>query len=501
MPTTFSRVAEPSVSEALAKDQLGAFSISAAIASSVAPMTVCALVFSAALATTGLVSLPIAIIVVAGILMLFVVGYLAMARHIPNAGAFYAYVAHGLGRPFGVGSAWTALLTYNLFQLCCYGGFGAFAAPVVKQWLGVDLPWYVLAFAVWIIVAVLGANEVRMSEKVLVALVVAETVLVLAYTTAIMLTPGFTFDVAALSISNLTGQAAAAGTLIVIGMTSFAGIEQSAVYIEESKNPKRTIPVATYATIITVGVLYWFSSWVQVSAGGPRIIERAGAEGADLFFNLAAAQLGRAALDGGHMLLGTSLIAALLAFHNAVARYTFALGREGVLPRVFGWTTRKGAPRNASLAQTALAFGVLTLYAIAGWDPLVQLFYWGSTSGGLGVLLLITATSIAVICYFQRGSRGESLWHRLIAPVLATAILLFVSYLAIDNLGTLFGVDPGTGPARIVPVAFLMVFAGGVLWGVILRLIRRDVYRGIGRGTHSAAATSGLSSILAERTA
>jgi amino acid permease len=171
-----------------------------------------------------------------------------------------------------------------------------------------------------------------------------------------------------------------------------------------------------------------------------------------------------------------------------------------VLPRVFGRTTRKGAPRNASFAQTTLAFGVLCLYAIAGWDPLVQLFYWGSTTGGLGVLLLITATSIAVIAYFARNPHGENLWHRRIAPLIATVILLFVSYLAVSNLATLFGVEPGTGPAKVVPIAFLLIFAAGTAWGLILRRTRPAVYQGIGRGTRSAvAAPSGLSAILTER--
>ena len=497
MSPTSTRLSErTSVSTALARNRLGPFAIGSAIASSVAPLTVVALVVSTALAVTGLRGVPIAIIAVASILLIFVVGYLAMARHIPNAGAFYAYVAHGLGRPFGVGTSWVALATYSSFQLCCYGGLGAaIAAPLLNEWFGVDLPWFVVAFVAWILVAVLGANEIKLSEKVLVVLVVAETILVLLYSIAIMFTPGFGFAGAALSLSNLWGPGA--GTLIVIGMTAFAGVEQSAVYIEESKDPRRTIPIATYATVITIAVVYVFASWVQISAGGPQIIDRAATESSDLFFNQAAVQLGNAAVHLGHVLLGSSLIAALLAFHNAITRYTFALGREGVLPRVFGHTTIKGAPRNASLAQTALAFVVLTVYAIMGWDPLVQLFYWGSTAGGLGVLLLITLTSIAVIIYFARDARGENLWQRHIAPLIASVILLVVAYLALDNLATLFGVDPGTGPARIVPIVYLVIFAAGVAWALILRRTKPDVYEGIGRGTRSATASaSGLSALL-----
>ncbi|GLH99870.1 APC family permease [Phytohabitans aurantiacus] len=483
-----------SVSNALARNRLGPFAIGSAIASSVAPLTVITLVVPLALAATGLIGFPIAIAAVAGILMIYAVGYLAMARHIPNAGAFYAYVAAGIGRPLGVGTSWGALATYCSFQLCCYGAFGAaIGAPLLTSWVGFDVPWYIPAFLAWMLVAFLGANEIKLSGYVLVFLVIAETVLVVVYSVVIALAPGFAFSAAAMNVSDLSGPML--GVFIVLGATSFAGVEQSVVYIEESKDPRRTIPVATYVTIGTIGAVYMLASWVQISAAGPQPIDRATAEGADLFFNEAATVLGRSAVTVGKILLGTGLIAALLAFHNAITRYAFALGREGVLFRVFGRTTIKGAPRNASLAQTGLAFVVLTMYALAGWDPLVQLFYWGSTAGGLGVLLLYTLTSIAVIAYFARDARGENLWQRLIAPFVASVILLGVTYLAVDNLAALFGVEPGTGPARVVPIAYLVIFAAGTGWGLILKRRNPAVYDGIGRGTRSATA-SGLSAVL-----
>jgi amino acid transporter len=489
-------VAPSSVSHALARDRLGSFAIGSAIASSVAPLTVITLVVPLALAATGLLGFPVAIIAVAALLMIYAVGYLAMARHIPNAGAFYAYVAQGLGRPLGVGTSWFALATYNSFQLCCYGAFSAaIGAPLLSDWLGFDVHWFIPAILAWALVAVLGANEIKVAGYVLVTLVVAETILVALYSIAIMLTSGFAFSGAAINVSDLSG--AALGVLIVLGATSFAGIEQSVVYIEESKDPKRTIPTATYLTIAVIGAAYALASWVQISAAGPQPIERATAEGADLFFNQAAVMLGQGSVTLGKILLGTGTFAAMLAFHNAITRYTFALGREGVLPRLFGRTTIKGAPRNASLAQTGLALAVLIVFAVAGWDPLVQLFYWGSTTGGLGVLLLYTLTSIAVISFFARNSHGENLWQRLIAPLIAAIVLLVVAYLAVDNLAGLYGVTPGTGPARVVPIALLLIFAAGTGWGLVLKRTRPAVYEGIGRGARSATATtSGLSAIL-----
>ncbi|HEU4540278.1 MAG TPA: hypothetical protein VFR23_04050 [Jiangellaceae bacterium] len=56
-------------------------------------------------AVTGVTGFPIAFIIVALLLALFAVGYVAMSRHVTNAGAFYTYVTHGLSKPAGVAAA------------------------------------------------------------------------------------------------------------------------------------------------------------------------------------------------------------------------------------------------------------------------------------------------------------------------------------------------------------------------------------------------------------
>jgi len=494
VPRTQSAPRPSTVSNALARNRLGAPGISLSIASSVAPLTVVAGVVTTGLAVTRLTGVSIAMVAVAAVLMIFVVGYVAMARHIPNAGAFYAYVAQGISKPFGVGASWVALAAYNCFQCASYGGIGAIGAPLIKDWFGLDIQWFVLAFITWVIVALLGVRDVGVSEKVLAVLVLAETLLVVVYSITIVFTDGFQFSSAPLSLHSLWGPGA--GALLVIAATAFAGVEQGAVYIEESKDPRRTVPRATFFTVAAIAVVYFFASWVQISAAGAEVIDRAGKEGPDLFFNEAAVNLGTPALDFGHALFLTSLIAAMIAFHNIIARYTFALGREGVLPRVFG-RTAKGAPRNASLAQSALGLIVIFVWAIAGWDPLVQLFFWGGTSGGLGVLLLITLTSIAVIAYFARTPHDESAWHRIGAPVIASIFLLIISYLALSNLATLFGVAPRSGPAWVVPIGYLVIFVAGIVWGLVLKSSQPTVYEGIGLGTRSSAASStGFSALL-----
>ncbi len=484
------------LSNTLAADRIGAPGIGLAIASSVAPLTVVAGVVTTGLAVTGLTAVSAAMVAVAVSLIIFAVGYVAMARHITNTGAFYAYISKGLGRPLGVGASWIALLAYNCFQIASYGGLGAIAKPLFKDWFGIDVPWWAFALVVWVVVAYLGRRDVSVSEKVLAVLVVSETALVVVYSVIILVSSGFHFSAAPFSTSQLFGTGG--GALLAIGATSFAGVEQGAVYIEESRDPLRSVPRATFATIAIIGVLYAVASWVQISAAGPQVVDRAQKEGPDLFFNEAAATAGGWALDLGHILFLTSLIAAMISFHNIIARYTYALGREGVLPTLFGRTVG-GAPRNASVAQSVLALVVIAVYAFAGLDPLVKLFFWGGTTGGVGVLLLITLTSIAVIGFFARNSYGESAWRRWVAPGVATVLLLIISYLAVTNLATLFGVDPGTGPAVVMPIVAAVVLILGIIWGLVLRQTRPQVYAGIGLGPRSAVTGSdgGFASMIA----
>jgi amino acid transporter len=282
--------------------------------------------------------------------------------------------------------------------------------------------------------------------------------------------------------------------LLIMAVTGFVGFEQSVVFSEESRDPRRTVPRATYIAVALIAGLYAFSAWAMISAAGADPIGRAGAEGPELFFNLASDRLGGTALHLGHALFLTSLIAAMISFHNIIARYTFSLGREGVLPRAFGRTVpATGAPKNGSLAQSAVGLVAILVYAVAGWDPLVQLFFWGGTTGGIGVLLLITVTSVAVIGYFARNPGGEDGWHRIGAPVLSTVLLLVITYLALTNIAVLFGVEPGSTPTWAVPLAYGLLTLAGVGWALILRRSRPQVYAGIGMGARSTGTGTGFS--------
>ncbi|NED62044.1 amino acid transporter, partial [Streptomyces sp. SID10244] len=78
---------------------------------------------------------------------------------------FYAYVTKGLGRPTGLGAAGLALLAYTTIQAAIYGLAASTLKDVVIRFGGPDLPWWLWAFVLMAIVAVLGYRSIDLGAK------------------------------------------------------------------------------------------------------------------------------------------------------------------------------------------------------------------------------------------------------------------------------------------------------------------------------------------------
>ena len=165
---------------ALAANRLGVPSVLYFVLAGVAPLTVAAGVIPTAFQTTGLTGLPAAFVAVGIILAVFAVGYVAMARHVTNSGAFYAFIARGLGRVAGVPAALVALLAYTFLQVGLYGALGPTASSEAAQHLGLHWDWWIWALIAWAIVAGLGLLRVDITGWVLGVLLCAEVVVVVA---------------------------------------------------------------------------------------------------------------------------------------------------------------------------------------------------------------------------------------------------------------------------------------------------------------------------------
>ena len=439
---------------------------------------------------------PGAYVAVGIVLLLFSVGYAAMSQRVTNAGAFFAYVGRGLGIGPGVGSAYVSLVAYLAIQLAIYGFFGAVMAGQMDAKLGIDLSWWAWALIAWVIVLGLSAFSVDVGAKVLGVLMLLEIGSLALVSLAVIFQGGGPdgFDFGAsfapnnILVGGLTGSA---GIALAFAFASFIGFEATAIYGEESKDPKRTVPMATYVAVTLITVLFAVTTFAVVSAlGAASVVEEAAnrsaidgvplADSAAVIFSVADEYVGSWLADVMSWLVLSSLFAGLLAFQNSAARYFFSMGRAGVLPRVLDRVNHAGAPLLGSVVTSVITFVVIVLFALTDKDPVLNMFFWFSGLAVVAIVLVEFLVCGAVIAFFRRHPHELSIWKTTIAPILAAIGLLVGEYLLMSRFGLLAGtvaegVDPTAqswGLNFLGYTLILLPFAVFVI-GAIVGTVRR----------------------------
>ena len=412
---------------------------------------------------------PGAFVAAGAILLIFSVGYAAMSRHVVNAGAFYAYLAQGLGSSLGVGGAFVAVVSYTAMQVGVYALFGFFATVILNPLLMLQVPWYVYSAVAIALVQFLGMRKLDLSGFVLGLFITLEMGILLALSVSIVLHGGGPqgFNLRPFSLHEvLSGHP---GIAIMFALASFVGFEATAIYGEESRNPTRTVPLATYAAVSIIMVFFAFVTWAIISSYGvDHVVAAAFADPGNFWFAKSDAYLGRVGTGIMRALLLSSIFACLLAFHNTITRYLYALGREGLM---WGFLAhvhpRFQSPYKASYVQTGCAVLGLLGAVMSGADPLTVVFSWTSAFATIGIVGLQFLVSAAVIVFFRRNGLDRRVWNTVVAPVLGMVGLGYALYLLIVNLPALSGSEDGF--VRSFPWIMLAVMVVGVSVGVVRR--------------------------------
>src|ERR1022692_1715517 len=186
---------------------------------------------------------PAAFLFATVVLVIFSVGYVAMAREKTTAGGFYSYISHGLGREVGIGAGYGSLLAYSVFEASLAGGFAYFLNLKLAEF-GVNVGWPWLALGMVLLISVLTYFDVRLSSMLLGIGLITEIVILIVF-------DGFMFGhghlpAAAINPVNAFKALPASGNVtagaIGIGLFfafwSWVGFEMAPNYGEESRNPK-----------------------------------------------------------------------------------------------------------------------------------------------------------------------------------------------------------------------------------------------------------------------
>jgi amino acid transporter len=421
-----------------------------------------------------------AMFVVTGIaLLIFAIGYVAMAAHVRRAGGLYLYVTEGLGKTLGLGSAFLVTLAYSVAATGAVGVFAIVTQSLVLEIAGTETPWLLWALVATVLMAVLGVLRVELNARVLGVVIVCEVAILVALGLAVVLAGGAEgLTIAPYNpIEIFRGNA---GAMLAITISAFAGFEATVLFVEEVRSPERAIPRATYGAIGLMVVLYSLVTWAIIQAYGVQgAIDKALNDPINMFFDAANRYLGETGLALMAVLVVTSWFASVLAFHNAASRYLLALGRDQALPhRLASIHPRFGSPWVASVSHSTFTLLVVLAFGLAGADPYLDLYVLGSTPAVVAIPLMECLAAVAIVAYFSRDRHGMPAWRVIVAPAVAAVALAIGTLLIVSQLDvfTTRGLVVNSLLVAVV-VAALIAGMARALW---LRSRRSDIYDALG---------------------
>lgn len=479
--------------QALRAGRLGTAGLLLSVLAATGPLMVVAGVMPTTYGVMGVVGQPLLFLILGVVLALFSLGYAEMSRHVHNAGAFYAYISRGLGGTAGAGAALVALVAYSALQAGLYGLLGFEVSGLLQTYFEVEVAWWIPALVTVALVGVLAWLKIDLNARVLGVLLLIEVALVVIFDIAAVVDPAKEgLSLHAFNPDTLTG--AGVATSLCFCIAAFTGFEQAPVYAEETSRPQVVVARVMFFAVGFVAVFFALSSWALTVAAGPSgIVPAAQEQSAGLLFGLTESRLGGTFTDVLHVLFVTGMFAAILSFHNVVARYAFAMGREGLLPAAFGRTnTATGAPGTGSLLQTVVSVVVVIGFALADdgkagdpTAPVLHLFTWGGNIGALGVILLMATASFAVIVFFARRGAARAQAWRIAASALAAVGLLVIAGYTVKDFDVLVGAGEGSALSWVLPGVIFAAAVIGVLYGLVLRSRNPEAHARIGLGNEA----------------
>ncbi len=444
---------------------------------------------------------PATFVIATVALTIFSVGYVEMAKRVTAAGGFYSFATHAFGSVVGMGVAFVITAAYIIFSASVIGVTAYFANTTIQDWLSVDVPVFLLLFVPLIAMAALSFFHVELTAKLLGIFLAIELVALIVFGFAVLFQGGH--DGLSLrpilpwnAFADNNTHALGAGIGLFAGFWSWVGFEMAPNYAEEAREPKKVMGPATYISVIGLGVLYVFITWMLVTGWGMANVQQAvtdqfGGKFASIYYPLTTEFFGRPLLWAFELTIVTGSFACQFAFFNTANRYLYSMGREGVLPRALGRTHPvHKSPYIASMTVTVL----VGLYVLGFWlydgttlAALTKLGTWGPLLGVSGILVVQGIVSVGIIKYFATVAKdGQHIWRTIIAPAIGAVSMVVAAYLMLDNRGDL------SGAANVPFIRYLwlimpVVFLAGVLLALYYKSADAERYEGIGRYLHEDA--------------
>jgi len=343
-------------------------------------------------AQAGTLGFPVTTVFVALMYTTFIFSYTELTTAIPHAGGPFAYSYRAFGPVGGYVAGFATLVEFVFAPPAIALAIGAYlnvqfpALPARSAAVG--------AYAIFMALNVVGVTIAATFELVVTVLAIGELLVFMG-----VVSGGFAWSNFATggwaghdapSVATIGGMFAA----IPFAIWFFLAIEGAAMAAEEAKDPRRTIPRAYIAGILTLVALAFGT---MIFAGGVGDWQRL----ADINDPLPQAMKIVVGAQSGwlHLLVWIGLLGLIASFHGIIMGYSrqiFALARAGLLPRSLAAIhPRFRTPHVAILAGGAVGIAAIysdQLLTIAG-QPLTASIVTMSALGAI-VMYIVSLASL-----------------------------------------------------------------------------------------------------------
>lgn len=408
------------------------------------------------------------------IFLISMVGVLATASSLaqfagvyPSSGSFLTYIAKAIGAR----TATTVGVITILGYIIAFGGIYVFVGSyIVSNVLGNPHIWGITQI-VTIIYGVLVTLPVivglKFGVRISYALYIFEAILLIVMSIAFLAHGG----PQGVSATPFKWPGGSKDTLLAFSLAilAFGGFEASAPLAEETRDPKKNVPVALMITVIVSGVIYVLGSWALVTAFGPSHTSALAANANP--FHAAAQRYISVLAPVVTWVFLTSVTSSYVAANTQTARVIFGGARSGLWNKRLASTfERYRTPALAAIAFVApsIAIGVVST---AFTNPGTASGFL-STYGILGLIIMYIMANVALVVHwvrFDAAQRAKKVFTRLIVPVFGIAIL------AIPVWGDL---EPGQAPPyKYLPEPTIALILVGVIYTSVLAIRKPDIIR------------------------
>ena len=391
-----------------------------------------------------------------------------LAKVFPSAGGWYTWIARAFhpragffaGVLFSVWLPPVATLTMSYLAKVVL-------EPAIKAEWGVDIPWWIWVLAGVALVIFFAYQGISISEKALIITGTIEIVIMVALAFTGLASPGpGGFSWGPLNPGNF----GLAGNLflgVVFSIFAFSGWESTGPLAEESKNPKRNVPIGLVGSVAVLTVYFVFVTWGYLVGIGVDKVAATGNPSAPWPVAIMAQRVWGGAWVLLLFALLNSAVALSIACFNGGTRTWYAMGRSGVLPKMVGKVNpKRKTPVNAITLQVGVQ--VIAFACVLIWGAADVFFSWANAIT-IGLVLMYLLCNIGVVKYYLTEGRGQfnPLLH-IVVPVVATAAGILVVWKAY------FSPYTSTGPVFWGLMTFIVVLALTVVVLIYLKVAGKE---------------------------